>query len=181
MQISKHFRIYFTQRNVVHTSQSSGKHFRSYSAYSCNNMKGWTTGRSPAQPIHRRTNTSAISTTVLLSKKISRKWLAMFGMKSSLFCSLKKTCVKPLLLFFLTDPWLAFSFLKSSLQLHLVIAAEMQEANVFSSRLESMLPAAPMATICVRGARWPHSSCNEMSTRLPTTCSTARRCGASVV
>jgi hypothetical protein len=28
----------------------------------------------------------------------------------------------------------------------------MQEANVFSSRLGSMLPAAPMATTCVRGA-----------------------------
>ena len=59
-------------------------------------------------------------------------------------------------------------------------ATEMQEANVFSRILGSMLPAAPMATICVRGARSPHSSWNEMSTRLPTTCSTARRCGASV-
>jgi len=35
---------------------------------------------------------------------------------------------------------------------------EMQEANVFSSRFASMLPAAPMATIRVPGARWPHSS-----------------------
>jgi len=35
---------------------------------------------------------------------------------------------------------------------------EMQEANVFSSRFASMPPAAPMATIWVRGARWPHSS-----------------------
>jgi len=35
---------------------------------------------------------------------------------------------------------------------------EMQEANVLSSRFASMLPAAPMATIRVRGARWPHTS-----------------------
>ena len=35
---------------------------------------------------------------------------------------------------------------------------EMQEANVFSSRFASMPPAAPMATIWVRGARWPQSS-----------------------
>ena len=60
-------------------------------------------------------------------------------------------------------------------------ATEMQAATDCFSRLASMPPAAPMATICVLGARWPHSSCNEMSTRLPTTCSTARRCGASVV
>jgi len=38
------------------------------------------------------------------------------------------------------------------------VAAEMQEANAFSMRLASILPAAPMATIWVRGARSPHSS-----------------------
>jgi hypothetical protein len=32
----------------------------------------------------------------------------------------------------------------------------------------------------VRGGRSPQPSCNEMPTRLPTTCNTARRPGASV-
>ena len=36
----------------------------------------------------------------------------------------------------------------------LAAAGEMQEADVFSSRSASMLSAAPIATICVRGARW---------------------------
>ena len=40
----------------------------------------------------------------------------------------------------------------------LAAVGEMQEMNVLSSRLVSMLPAAPIATICVRGTRWPHSS-----------------------
>ena len=34
-------------------------------------------------------------------------------------------------------------------------AGEMQETNVFSSRLASMLPTALMAAICVRGALAP--------------------------
>ena len=37
----------------------------------------------------------------------------------------------------------------------LAAAGEMQEADVFSSRSASMLSAAPMATICALGARWP--------------------------
>jgi len=37
----------------------------------------------------------------------------------------------------------------------LAAAGEMQEADVFSSRPASMLSAAPMATICALGARWP--------------------------
>jgi len=59
-------------------------------------------------------------------------------------------------------------------------ATALQEAKVFSSRFASMPPAAPMATIRVRGARSPHSSSTEMSTRRPTTCKTTRRRGASV-
>jgi len=37
----------------------------------------------------------------------------------------------------------------------LAAAGEMQEADVFSSRSASMLSAAPMATICGLGPRWP--------------------------
>ena len=42
-----------------------------------------------------------------------------------------------------------------------------------------IVPAAPIATIRVRGARRPHSPSRATSTRLPTTCSTPRRPGAS--
>jgi len=42
---------------------------------------------------------------------------------------------------------------------HLSAAAgEMQEADVFSSRFASMLPTVLVATIGVRGARWPRCS-----------------------
>jgi len=37
----------------------------------------------------------------------------------------------------------------------LAAAGKRQEADVFSSRSASMLSAAPMATICALGARWP--------------------------
>jgi hypothetical protein len=37
-------------------------------------------------------------------------------------------------------------------------AAEVDKVTAFSKRFASMAPAAPIATICVRGARSPNSS-----------------------
>ena len=42
-------------------------------------------------------------------------------------------------------------------------------------------PGAPIATIRVHKGQSPHSLSSEMSTRLPTTCKTARRLGASII
>ena len=47
--------------------------------------------------------------------------------------------------------------------------AATQAVKISFSGSLAIVPAAPMATIRVRGARLPHSCCIEISTRRPTT------------